>query len=159
MENKPSLFMPDPEKWNGRKLVIAALLMVLLGIALQCVSTLLLNAILPLFPETMEFYDELEAGLSELTYTNILYVGILAPVIEEIIFRFGILGLAYRFMPFWVANILQALLFGIYHGNVVQFAYAFILGLLIGYVVYRTRYFGFALILHMSINLSGLFLF
>lgn len=159
MESRPSLFKPDPEKWNIKRLLITALIVAVAGIVIQFVSTLLLNAILPLFPAASESYDVLEAKLSELTPENILYVGLLAPLIEELIFRFAILGLAYNFMPFFLANLIQAVLFGLFHGNVVQVVYAFILGLLIGYVVYKTRYWGFALILHMSINLSGLFLF
>ena len=39
--------------------------------------------------------------------------------------------------PFWAANILQALYFGIIHGNLVQGGYAFLAGMVLGYLVKR----------------------
>jgi hypothetical protein len=44
-------------------------------------------------------------------------------------------------MPFWVANILQAVLFGIYHMNPLQGIYAFFIGLFLGYVCHKGEVF------------------
>ena len=53
---------------------------------------------------------------------------------EELIFRGAILDRLYLAFPFWAANLLQALLFGIYHMNLVQGIYAFVLGAVLGLV-------------------------
>lgn len=62
-----------------------------------------------------------------------LYVALLAPVFEEILFR----GLVLRtFLPYGrkFAIFASAFLFGIFHGNPVQSPYAFAVGLILGYV-------------------------
>ena len=62
----------------------------------------------------------------------LLYVGILAPITEEILFR----GLIMRtFAPYGkkFAVVASAFLFGIFHGNLVQSPFAFALGLVLGY--------------------------
>lgn len=41
-------------------------------------------------------------------------------------------------MPVWIAIVLQAVLFGFIHGTPVQIGYAFLMGLLFGYIRYRT---------------------
>ena len=66
-----------------------------------------------------------------LTYCYVLLIG---PISEELIFRGAILDRLYLAFPFWTANLLQALLFGIYHMNLVQGIYAFVLGAVLGLV-------------------------
>ena len=66
-----------------------------------------------------------------LTYCYVLLIG---PISEELIFRGAILDRLYLAFPFWAANLLQALLFGIYHMNLVQGIYAFVLGAVLGLV-------------------------
>ena len=67
-------------------------------------------------------------------WKQILYTGILVPVIEELIFRGLIFKLVRKWLPFVVAMIVSAILFGLYHGNLVQFVYASICGLLLAYL-------------------------
>ena len=62
------------------------------------------------------------------------YVLLIGPISEELIFRGAILDRLYLAFPFWAANLLQALLFGIYHMNLVQGIYAFVLGAVLGLV-------------------------
>ncbi len=69
----------------------------------------------------------------------------LAPIAEEFLFR-GILfyflfkvfqtGLSDR-KAFWVTNATQAFLFGLFHLNPIQGGYAFISGLVLGFLVYQ----------------------
>ena len=53
----------------------------------------------------------------------VLYSVLIGPVCEELIFRGLTLKYAKRAMPFWVANFLQALLFGVFHMNMIQDVY------------------------------------
>ena len=73
----------------------------------------------------------------------------MAPVIEELVFRGLILHYCSGFMA---ANLIQALLFGLYHGNVIQGIYAFIFGLLLGFIAIKTDSLIIGMLLHMIIN-------
>ncbi|HHV13556.1 MAG TPA: CPBP family intramembrane metalloprotease [Clostridiales bacterium] len=108
------------------------------------------------FPKT---FDEYANTIGNILSGNGVVVAIMtvviAPITEELIFRGVTLHVANRHVPFLAANILQAILFGIYHGNLVQGIYAagfgFILGLL--YQKYRTVY--APILLHMLVNASA----
>lgn len=67
------------------------------------------------------------------TITMFLYVSIFAPVTEELLFRGAVL---HSLKPYGkrFAILFSALLFGIFHGNVIQIPYAFLVGLVLGYV-------------------------
>ena len=58
---------------------------------------------------------------------------------------------------FWTANVLQALLFGILHMNIVQGCYAFGIGLLLGWVAWRTGSVRASIGVHLVINFSSFF--
>ena len=60
---------------------------------------------------------------------------------------------------FWyaAANIIQALLFALYHGNVYQGIYAFLIGLIFGYIFILTGSAVPGMVAHSSVNLFGLF--
>ena len=60
-------------------------------------------------------------------------VGLLAPLIEEIVFRGAILrALLHQFSKAWVAILLSALFFALIHANPAQMPHAFAVGLLLG---------------------------
>ena len=85
------------------------------------------------------------------TFSMFLYAGLLAPVAEEILFR----GLILRnLLPYGkkVAIFVSALLFGLYHGNIVQSPFAFAVGLVLGYVAVEYSIV-WAMALHMFNNL------
>ena len=71
-----------------------------------------------------------------------LALGILAPVAEELVFRGAILRSLMDYfnhrLP-WIPIVVSALLFGAVHGNMAQFANAFTMGLLLGWLYYRTH--------------------
>ena len=91
------------------------------------------------------------AGGSMDSLSMFLYVGVGAPISEELLFR----GLIMRSMePYGkkYAIFASALLFGIYHGNLVQIPFAFAVGLVLGYVTVEYNI-GWAIVLHMFNNL------
>ena len=67
------------------------------------------------------------------TVSMFLYVALFAPVFEEILFRGLIL---HNLLPYGkkIAIVGSAFLFGMFHGNLVQSPYAFLVGLVLGYV-------------------------
>lgn len=96
--------------------------------------------------------DDIESAtrLSE-TVSMYLYVCVAAPIWEELLFRGLILRMlephGKRFAIF-----LSAFLFGMFHGNLVQVPYAFIVGLVLGYVAIEYNI-GWSMVLHMINNL------
>jgi uncharacterized protein len=80
-------------------------------------------------------------------------VAILAPVIEEALFR-GIImhGFMKNYKP-WYAILISALLFSLFHLNPWQMTYTFFLGILLGWLMVRTRSLPLAIIAHSLNNL------
>lgn len=71
-----------------------------------------------------------------------LAVGLLAPLVEEMVFRGAILRVMLDYGGrrwHWLAIAASALLFAVAHGNVAQGVHATLLGLLLGWLYYRTR--------------------
>lgn len=122
------------------------------GFAVQVTLSLALTIILPLFPKAMDSYMSVMEGLENESVFMILCVCLLAPICEELIFR----GLTMRTMekafPWQAALIIQAVLFGVYHMNLVQGIYAMLLGLLFGYIAHRYGSIVPGILLHMAVN-------
>ena len=119
---------------------------------------LLIQAI---FPNSLEIYQNiLEAsGVTDLkSAPMIIYVCLLGPLCEELIYRGAIFQYGIRTKNFWFANILQAFLFGLMHGNIVQFSYAFLLGLILGAIVYYSNTLVIVSLIHIGFNTYSLFL-
>lgn len=70
---------------------------------------------------------------------GVLSVVVLAPVVEELVFRGAIQG---HLLKKWKnpthAILVSSLVFGLVHGNLEQSPFAFILGLALGWIYYRT---------------------
>lgn len=128
-----------------------------LAIGLQYVTILVVNGAAALCPDWLTNYNALmeNAGYYDLTPLLLIYSVILAPVAEELIFR----GLVFRFaryaLPFWFANIWQALLFGLIHGNMIQGIYAFVTGLFLGFLCHRGRGIRYSIPVHILYNIIG----
>jgi hypothetical protein len=79
---------------------------------------------------------------------------IIAPILEEIIYRGIILkGLLTRFSS-KNAIILSALIFGLVHGKPQQMWQAFFIGLFFGFIYYKTKNIGTTILLHAFANIS-----
>jgi hypothetical protein len=92
---------------------------------------------------------------STLSVSMLVYSVLLAPVSEELIFRGVTLSHAKKFLPFWMANLFQAFLFGVFHMNMLQGTYAFCLGLFLGYLCEKGGNIYHSILLHMLFNFFG----
>ncbi len=116
-----------------RRLIVMALLIVVLGIALQLGSSAALSLVEELSPHALQQYDELMESIVGDTLLSFLSVVILAPVSEEIFFRGVTCEMSRRIHPwYWVAIGVQALAFSVAHGNIVQGSYTLVIGLIFG---------------------------
>lgn len=66
-------------------------------------------------------------------------IAVLAPVLEEVLFRGAIQGYLMRKYNPMVGILVASLIFGLIHMNPIQVFYAFFLGLIFGWIYYRTR--------------------
>ncbi len=85
-----------------------------------------------------------------------LVTGILTPAAEELIFRGLIQKRIADYLNGKWAVILSALVFGIYHGNVVQIIFGTCVGLLMGLVLEKTDQLSLVVVIHMVSNLWAL---
>ena len=109
------------------------------GASLAPALYLIVGTVLMLLPEAWtESYNEASAGIDTGTLTGVLAVAVVAPVVEELIFRGLVLNRLSRAMPGWLAVALSAAVFGACHGHPVWFGYAFVLGAVFGFVALRT---------------------
>ena len=72
-------------------------------------------------------------------FWGILSVAVVGPVVEELVFREGILGhMLRKGVEPWTAMIVSAILFGAIHMNPAQIPFAAIMGLLLAIIYYKT---------------------
>ncbi len=102
-----------------------------------------------LFPSHNEVVNLLTSGSLLL---QILATVVFVPIGEELIFR----GLMYnngkKYMPYVFAMILQGVIFGLAHGNILQGAYAFILAIIICIFYEKTNNIFVPILFHMVFN-------
>ncbi len=83
-----------------------------------------------------------------------LIMVICAPIIEEYVFRKLIVERTIRYGE-GVAVLLSGLMFGLFHGNLNQFIYAFVLGMFLAFLYVKTGKLKITIALHMMINFMG----
>ena len=69
---------------------------------------------------------------------TLLVVGILPAICEEVLFRGYLLSSFTKKTRPWAAIVLSAILFGVFHMNLYQGCYAFLLGLILAFTIYRS---------------------
>lgn len=93
----------------------------------------------------------LEVATSSNIPVNFFIMVICAPIAEEILFRKLLIDRTVKYGEA-TAVLFSGLLFGLFHGNLNQFAYAFTLGLFFGFVYVKTGNVRYTIYLHMLIN-------
>lgn len=90
--------------------------------------------------QSFELENLLEEQLTALSHNVVgaLTISVFAPLLEEVLFRGAIQGYMMRKFKPWTAIICSALVFGLIHMNPVQIVYATLLGIIFGWIYYRT---------------------
>ncbi|WP_291582664.1 CPBP family intramembrane glutamic endopeptidase [Clostridium sp. UBA6640] len=139
------------KKTKPMNIAIAALI----GISIWLVNSGVL-ALLQLNGLFMEQFQAMNEILDPLTKENlfimILVIGIVAPLVEEFLFRGVIYRTLSKNISIPVTIIIQGILFGIYHGNLIQGVYASLLGIIFGFITYKTQSLWPVIITHMTNN-------
>lgn len=132
----------------------------LTSIGIAFLIILLMQVFSSLFPSLFKSYEMVSNSItaSHGSFITLLGLIVLIPIFEEIFFRGVIFGFLRDNFKFPIALIVQALIFGIAHGNLVQGTYAFILGLFLGIVFYYTDSLFASITAHITYNLFGVLL-
>lgn len=103
-------------------------------------------------------YKEAERYLYSAAFPiQLLASGVLIPFAEEVIFRgLGFAPLREK-LPFWLSAALSAALFGLYHGNLPQGVYAFLIGLAVAWLYEVSGTLLAPYLFHVSANVFSLF--
>ncbi len=130
-----------------------------LALGCQLFVSGLISILTEYFPKAFDNYgDTIKSILSGSPVVVVIVTVVIAPITEELIFRGVTLHMANRYIPFLAANAFQAVLFGVYHGNLVQGIYAAGLGFILGVICDKFRTIYAPIILHMMVNASAFFL-
>ena len=84
-----------------------------------------------------ESYGEASSGVATGTVVGVIAVAVVAPIVEEFIFRGLVMTRLSRAMPGWLAVLVSAAVFGLCHGEPVWVCYAFVLGAVFGFIDLR----------------------
>ena len=84
----------------------------------------------------------------------VFYMVICAPIMEEFVFRKLIVDRTVRYGQ-GAAVLMSGLMFGLFHGNLNQFMYAFVLGMFLAFLYVKTGNIKITIALHMMINFVG----
>lgn len=126
------------------------------GCTMELAAALLLGSILAFFPETAAGYQgQMDSKLAG-GMISLFIVAFFSPLFEEAVFRFLLLGILERKTGFAAANVIQALIFGIYHMSLIQGIYAFLLGMLIGLLKHYTGTLISCICFHVFFNITGI---
>ncbi|MBS5522423.1 MAG: CPBP family intramembrane metalloprotease [Clostridiales bacterium] len=102
-------------------------------------------------------YEETSQNIfSQSALMQLAAVGLVMPFVEEIIFRGLIYSRMKDYMSANMAMLLSSLIFGIYHGNIIQAVYGFVMGILMVFVYEKYQTLAAPVICHMGANLTTL---
>lgn len=126
--------------------------------AIGTVANLVTSIVLVFIPSAVATGHDISADFNTPlgTVLALLATIVVAPVTEELLCRYGMLNtLLQRKEPVVFAIIAQAVLFGLTHGNLVQIAYAVVIGIGLGYLAYKTKSVTYSIVAHSAFNLTS----
>ena len=123
------------------------------AVGCYCLDLLVATIVGMISPATMESFNELMgSALSGNEFMAFLAVVILAPIAEEILFRGIIFRMLSKHWSEMAAIIVSTVLFGLYHGNLMQAIYVLPIGLLLGYTACKCNSVLPCILIHMINN-------
>ncbi len=130
--------------------------LVLMGLSFNILTSLVL-ALVP--QEAMESYSESSSLIfTGSTASIVIATVIMAPIVEEIVFRGLIYTRLKKGMPAIVAVILSSAFFGLAHGQWLWMLYTAVFGMVLVWVYERTKSLFASMLLHFGYNLCSVLL-
>lgn len=144
-----------PEK---KKMGVGAFLLFLItALGFMYIGAMIGNGVMEFLSNLVgyDYSNGLEGIIDEENiWITAIFTVIVAPIGEEFVFRKLIIDRTQKYGA--VISIgLSGLMFGLMHGNLYQFFYAFALGLLLGYIYYNTGKLYLTIAIHAIVNFIG----
>ncbi len=131
---------------------------IIMGVATAYAVAMVLSGLelLSLIPDSWvqvqnDTYEDVNSASPML---QIISIGIIAPLLEEILFRGCMLGVLKREMHPWIAICLSAVFFGLAHGTPLGIIYATVLGIIMGWLMVKFNSVVPGILFHMAYNLT-----
>lgn len=134
---------------NGKVIVS----LVIAAVGCYCLDVLVANIVALISPSALETFNATMASTtSGNEVVSFLTIVIAAPIAEELLFRGIIFSMLRKHWSDVAAIIVSALLFGLYHMNLMQAIYVLPIGLLLGYTAYKCKSVLPCILIHMVNN-------
>lgn len=129
-----------------KKLILVAMLAIS--------TTFTFNIFVRLISVESAKYDNIEQiQYSVPIWLGLILYGVVSPMVEEMVFRGVIYNRVKKFYPVWKSVLVSAVLFGVFHGNILQFIYGVIMGILIALCYEWIGCFGAPVLYHAAANI------
>lgn len=146
------MFRKETVSWEG-SVRLPALTVGILAVAMA-LGTNILFSLLHITELSKSFADVAGQQFMVPIWQGLLLFGVVSPLAEEVVFRGVIYNRLKKYFPVWIAILTSAVLFGGYHGNLVQGIYGFLLGTVIAWLYEVTGKFRIPVMFHAFANIS-----
>lgn len=146
------MFRKETVDWKG-SVRLPVLTVGILAVAMA-LGTNILFSLLHITELSKSFADVAGQQFMVPIWQGLLLFGVVSPLAEEIVFRGVIYNRLKKYFPVWIAILTSAVLFGGYHGNLVQGIYGFLLGTVIAWLYEVTGNFRIPVMFHAFANIS-----
>ena len=146
---------PEKNPWGPGRFIVGLIIAVGLMYTGSFIGTyigLLIEAVNP--EATASTNNVQELVFSGDMFINIIIMVIVGPIVEELLFR-KVLCDRLRIYGEGVTVVVTGLMFGIFHGNLTQSVYAFLLGCFLAYVYLKTGRVAVTIAYHITLNFIG----
>lgn len=133
---------------------LAALVMTFAGMYIGNIIGLIITAIIGVFKGSAVDNGIVNVVMQTDMWGTVLVVVLIAPVIEEFLFRKLLIDRVVKYGE-GLAVLLSGLMFGLFHGNLNQFFYAFFIGMMLAFIYVKTGNIWYTVVMHMIINFFG----
>ena len=146
------MFRKETVDWKG-SVRLPVLTVGILAVAMA-LGTNILFSLLHITELSKSFADVAGQQFMVPIWQGLLLFGVVSPLAEEVVFRGVIYNRLKKYFPVWIAILTSAVLFGGYHGNLVQGIYGFLLGIVIAWLYEVAGKFRIPVMFHAFANIS-----
>lgn len=141
-------------KTMGVGKILAALVMTYAGMYLGNILGLVITEGIGLVKGSPVNNDLVEVVMETDLWATTLVAVCIAPLVEELLFRKFLIDRVIKYGE-GVAVVLSGIMFGLFHGNLNQFFYATLIGMMFAFLYVKTGRLWYSVLLHIIINFFG----
>lgn len=130
------------------------LLVFCLGISLNFIVSFIIS-LLSNFTVVNNYETSINSLLGNNFILSFILIGVFSPIVEEFIFRYSLINIL-KDKSIKNALIISSLIFGVSHMNIIQGIYAFLLGLVLGYLYIYKFNLMHSILFHIVVNSSSI---